>query len=94
MSSDSFELPVQVAPRNEPVVAPTASQAPAGAHDDISDLVDRLVDAIDVRESCEPDVPHGEVGPLIRDLERELAREWGAARRYAEPGSLLAGPRS
>ena len=51
--------------------------------DEVARLVDRLVDAIDVRESCEPDVPHWDVGPLIRELERQLAREWGSARRPA-----------
>jgi hypothetical protein len=93
MLTSSFELQSRPAPRHEPLVAPPASRAPAGARDNISDLVDRLVDAIDVRESCEPDVPHWEVGPRIRDLERDLAREWGAARWNAEPGSLVSRPR-
>jgi hypothetical protein len=55
---------------------------------DVARLVDQLVDAIDVRESCEPDVPHWDVGPLIRDLERRLAREWGATRRPMESGPI------
>jgi hypothetical protein len=44
--------------------------------DEILELVDRLVDAIEVRDCFDPEVSSWDVGARIRELERELAREW------------------
>ena len=52
-----------------------------GPGHDIGMIVERLVEAIDVRESGDPDVLHWDVGALIRDLERQLAHAWDASRR-------------
>jgi hypothetical protein len=53
------------------------------AQGEILELVGRLVDAIEVRDTFDPEVTHWDVSARIRDLERELAREW-TTRRMAD----------
>jgi hypothetical protein len=43
---------------------------------ELARILDDLVDAIDVRESYEPEVSGWDTTHVIRRLERELARAW------------------
>jgi hypothetical protein len=65
--------------------ATTASSfwAPAPSAE-MTHILDDLVDAIDVRESFEPEVSGWDTEHTIRRLERELARAWTAMPRYLD----------
>jgi hypothetical protein len=51
---------------------------------ELASILDDLVDAIDVRESYEPEVAGWDTASTIRRLERELARTWAALPRPIE----------
>ena len=57
------------------VVGPAASSM---LTPDLVRLVDRLVEAVEIREAFDPAVGGRDTAFSIRDLERELARTWAA----------------
>jgi hypothetical protein len=62
-----------------PWEATTASSSVAPVTSaEVMRILDDLVDAIDVRESYEPEVSGWDTAHTIRRLERELARAWTA----------------
>ena len=54
---------------------------PAPPQAELVGILDELVDAIDVRETYDPDSSAWDTAKVIRRLERELALAWTAARR-------------
>ena len=70
--------PASIDPREAPIVAP--AWAPARSAE-VTRILDDLVDAIDIRESYEPEVSGWDTAHSIRRLERELARAWTAMPR-------------
>ena len=75
-------------PRPPRGAAPLAIAAPPAGLPvttaELAYILDDLVDAIDVRESYEPEVCGWDTASTIRRLERELARTWAAAPRPTE----------
>jgi hypothetical protein len=59
---------------------PSVDPMPLGA--DLAGILNDLVDAIDVRESFDPESSGWDTAAVIRRLERDLARAWIAARVF------------
>jgi hypothetical protein len=77
-------MPAATAPLRPQAQPPTARPAPRVEvlvlDQRLVMVLDRLVDAIDVRESYEPEVSGWDSRALIRQLERELAQRWSLGR--------------
>jgi len=70
--------PASMDPREATTVAPSRTPARTA---EFTRILDDLVDAIDIRESYEPEVSGWDTAHSIRRLERELARAWTAMPR-------------
>ena len=73
--------PARMDTREATTAAPARAPVPSA---EVTRILDDLVDAIDVRESYEPEVCGWDTASTIRRLERELARTWAAAPRPSE----------
>jgi hypothetical protein len=78
--------PRGASPLEATLASPIVAPAPGA---EMTRILDALVDAIDVRESYEPEVSGWDTAHTIRRLERELARAWTAMPRPidASPGA-------
>jgi len=73
--------PARMDPREATTAAPARAPVPSA---EVTRILDDLVDAIDVRESYEPEVSGWDTAHSIRRLERELARAWTAMPRPSD----------